>query len=68
MAQHPSVLKRAQDELDTVIGPDRLPGYSDRPDLPYIEAIVKEVLRWHSVTPMGGAFELPEVVSPFRSS
>lgn len=37
---------RAQQELDTVIGSARLPDFQDRDSLPYIGAIVKEVLRY----------------------
>jgi len=36
-----------------VIGKDRLPVFSDRDNLPYVEATVKEALRWHPVAPMG---------------
>lgn len=53
MVLHPAVMRRAQEELDTVVGTDRLPTFSDRPNLPYIEAIVKEVARWNTVVPMG---------------
>ena len=53
MTQYPEVQKKAQLELDTVIGQDRLPDFSDLQSLPYIRAIVKEVLRWHIVAPIG---------------
>ncbi|KAF4473096.1 O-methylsterigmatocystin oxidoreductase [Fusarium albosuccineum] len=53
MTIFPDVQKKAQEEIDRVIGHDRLPTSSDRPSLPYIEATVKEVLRWHPVAPMG---------------
>ncbi|KAH9042935.1 cytochrome P450 [Lactarius deliciosus] len=49
---YPEVQKRAQAELDSVISRDRLPTYDDRPRLPYIEAMTKELLRWHMVTPL----------------
>ncbi|KAF8483917.1 cytochrome P450 [Russula ochroleuca] len=49
----PQVQRRAQAELDVVIGRDRLPTFDDRPRLPYIEALCKELLRWQMVTPMG---------------
>ena len=49
----PEVQKRAQEELDSVISRDRLPTYDDKPRLPYIEAMSKELLRWHMVTPLG---------------
>ncbi|TFK92448.1 cytochrome P450 [Polyporus arcularius HHB13444] len=53
MAMYPLVQKKAQQELETVLGFGRLPEFSDRPSLPYVQAIVKELLRWHSVTPLG---------------
>ncbi|KAL4803060.1 cytochrome P450 [Aspergillus unguis] len=53
MALHPEIQRKAQAELNSVIGPTRLPAFSDRPNLPYIEALVKETLRWHPVAPMG---------------
>jgi cytochrome P450 len=52
----PQVQRRAQAELDAVIGRDRLPTCDDRPRLPYIEALCKELMRWHMVTPMGTSF------------
>ncbi|PYH85820.1 cytochrome P450 [Aspergillus uvarum CBS 121591] len=53
MALYPDVQRKAQEEIDRVIGSDRLPTDTDRPNLPYIDAIVKEALRWHPVGPMG---------------
>ncbi|KAF8965476.1 cytochrome P450 [Flammula alnicola] len=50
---HPEVQVKAQEELDRVVGRDRLPEFSDRSSLPYINAIVKEVLRWNPVAPLG---------------
>ncbi|KIP11873.1 hypothetical protein PHLGIDRAFT_63040, partial [Phlebiopsis gigantea 11061_1 CR5-6] len=32
--------------IDAVIGSERLPFLSDRKDLPYVESLMKEVLRW----------------------
>ncbi|KAF9445054.1 cytochrome P450 [Macrolepiota fuliginosa MF-IS2] len=49
----PDVQRRAQQELDSVVGTDRLPDFSDKPNLPYLSAIIKEVLRWNPATPMG---------------
>ena len=54
MALNPDALKKAQEELDRVVGSDRLPDFSDQVDLPYISAIVKEVLRWGCPLPIGG--------------
>jgi len=53
MSRNPEVQKRAQQEIDRVVGTDRLPDSGDRINLPYVDAIVKEVLRWHPIGPMG---------------
>lgn len=45
MLRHPEVVKKAQTEIESVLGRDQLPTLSDRPDLPYIDCIVKEVMR-----------------------
>ncbi|KAF7541762.1 hypothetical protein G7Z17_g11875 [Cylindrodendrum hubeiense] len=46
MVLHPEIQEKARDQLDSVIGPDRLPEFSDRGSLPYIEHIVQEVYRY----------------------
>lgn len=51
MTLYPDVQKKAQAEIDAVVGPDRLPSFSDRASLPYIEALAKEILRWNAVLP-----------------
>jgi cytochrome P450 len=53
LALFPQVQRRAQAELDAVVGRDRLPTFDDRPRLPYIEALCKELMRWLMVTPIG---------------
>ncbi|KAF0325749.1 cytochrome p450 oxidoreductase [Colletotrichum asianum] len=53
MAKFPEAQRRAQEEIDRVVGSDRLPTVSDRDNLPYLEALIKEVLRWHTIAPMG---------------
>ncbi|KAI0646477.1 CyP450 monooxygenase [Trametes meyenii] len=53
MTNFPDVQAKAQAELDAVVGPERLPNFDDRPALPYINALVKECLRWHVVVPLG---------------
>ena len=49
----PSAQRKAQLELDTVIGSDRLPTVEDISSLPYIQAILMEVSRWAPVLPLG---------------
>ena len=56
MALYPEVQKKAQEEIDAVVGPNRLPDFEDRPFLPYINAITKESMRWHLVGPLGKPF------------
>ncbi|OAX35687.1 cytochrome P450 [Rhizopogon vinicolor AM-OR11-026] len=50
---HPEVQAKAQADIDRVIGKDRLPDFNDRPALPYVDAILRETLRWNPVFPMG---------------
>ncbi|KAG8908736.1 hypothetical protein FRB99_002974 [Tulasnella sp. 403] len=49
---HPDAQKQAQQELDSVVGPDRLPTAEDLPNLPYVQAFVKEVYRMRPVAPL----------------
>ena len=53
MALYPEVQRKAQTEIDQVVGNSRLPYFSDQDALPYVQAVLKEVLRWHPVTPLG---------------
>ncbi|KAL0563214.1 cytochrome p450, partial [Marasmius crinis-equi] len=53
MVLHQDAQKKAQAEIDRVVGHERLPGLSDRESLPYVEALYKEVLRYRPVTPLG---------------
>ena len=45
MVLYPDVQRKAQDELDEVIGADRLPDFEDRKNLPYVNALCKEIQR-----------------------
>ena len=53
MVLHPEVQKKAQAEIDAIVGPNRLPDFHDRPSLPYINAVLKESSRWNLVAPLG---------------
>ena len=53
MVENPHVWKRAQAEIDAVIGTNRFPEFDDRSALPYVDAIVRETLRWKPVGPLG---------------
>jgi hypothetical protein len=45
MVLHPEVFKKAQTEIDQVIGDDRLVDFDDQNSLPYFRCVFKEVLR-----------------------
>ena len=53
MATHPEVQRKAQAELDAVVGPKRLPTFADRSSLPYVNALVTECLRWKPTAQLG---------------
>lgn len=55
MVLFPDVQKKAQAELDRVVGQARLPEFDDIDDVPYIRAIAMETMRWMPVTPFGVA-------------
>ncbi|KAI0258888.1 cytochrome P450 [Gloeopeniophorella convolvens] len=53
MLKYPEVQRKAQLEIDRVVGTSRLPDFIDRDALPYVAAVLKETLRWHPVAPLG---------------
>jgi cytochrome P450 len=53
MTLNQHVVAKAQAEIDQVIGKKRLPDMSDRESLPYIECVLREILRWQPATPVG---------------
>ncbi|PSR73371.1 hypothetical protein PHLCEN_2v10663 [Hermanssonia centrifuga] len=53
MAKYPDAQRKAQEELDDVLGSERLPEHSDIKRLPYIRAVLLESLRWMPALPLG---------------
>ncbi|KAI6024110.1 cytochrome P450 [Pisolithus microcarpus] len=53
MVLQPDVQRKAQEEIDRVVGTDRLPDFGDRPNLPYVEAVLLETIRWIPVSALG---------------
>ncbi|KAG6809525.1 hypothetical protein H0H92_015921 [Tricholoma furcatifolium] len=53
MVLHPECQRRAQHEIDSVVGTGRLPEFSDRGSLPYVEGILQETYRWYNTVPLG---------------
>ena len=62
MALYPEVQKKAQAEIDVVVGPNRFPDFHERPSLPYINAVVKESSRWNLVGPLGRSFQVVFII------
>src|SRR6267154_4836834 len=48
----PHVQEKAHSLIESVVGTGRLPTFQDRPSLPYVDAILRECLRWHPVLPL----------------
>ncbi|KIJ44994.1 hypothetical protein M422DRAFT_30174 [Sphaerobolus stellatus SS14] len=53
MTLYPAVQKKAQAEIAGITGGSRLPTFNDRDHLPYINALITELFRWHIAGPMG---------------
>eukprot|EP01018_Ginkgo_biloba_P031776 Gb_10323 [translate_table: standard] len=52
LLRNPQIMRKAQQELDSVVGKERIVEESDIPNLPYLQAIVKETLRLHPAGPL----------------
>nr|BAF49324.1 flavonoid 3'-hydroxylase [Lobelia erinus] len=52
LIRHPKILAQAQQELDEVVGRDRLVSESDLSQLTFFQAIIKETFRLHPSTPL----------------
>ncbi|KAJ3483992.1 hypothetical protein NLJ89_g12018 [Agrocybe chaxingu] len=60
MAANPTVQKKAQEEINRVTGGSRLPDFSDRDAMPYLEAVYREVMRYHLSVPLTVSHSLLE--------
>ena len=61
MLHHPGVMKRAQAEIDQIVGFSRMPEYDDMESLPYVNALINEVARCVYASSLHGAFLYPRV-------
>ncbi|KAH8817739.1 cytochrome P450 [Flagelloscypha sp. PMI_526] len=52
MTAYPEAQRKAQEEIDRVVGPDRLPNLQDIKNLPYIQACIRETIRWRPSAPL----------------
>jgi cytochrome P450 len=62
MTLYPDVQRKAQAEIDQIVGNSRLPKISDEGGLPYVQAVLKETLRWHPVGPLGGFVRVARIM------
>jgi cytochrome P450 len=53
MISHPTCAQKVREEIDRVVGPDRMPTFEDEPNLPYLVACIKETLRRRPPSIMG---------------
>ncbi|KAF5387458.1 hypothetical protein D9757_007765 [Collybiopsis confluens] len=53
MQLYPDVMRKAQREIDNIVGHDRMPGFQDAHSLPYVQALIKETTRWRCLAPLG---------------
>ena len=53
MAMYPEAQRKAQKEVDSIIGSGRFPTIEDQEETIYIQALILELFRWHQVTPLG---------------
>lgn len=60
MTKWPEIQKKAQEQIDAVVGEDRSPTFEDYDKLPYVIACVKDTMRWRPVAPMGFPHALAE--------
>jgi cytochrome P450 len=71
MALNQDIQRKAQVQLDNLLNFSRLPTIGDQEALPYILAIVKETLRWHTILPTGSSnrhdLRTPMLIGVFHS-
>lgn len=59
MLLHPDIQERARQETDATLGTCRLPTFEDLGLVPYIDAVIKEVLRWQPIVRLGKSETTP---------
>ncbi|KAF8325803.1 cytochrome P450 [Cantharellus anzutake] len=60
LVNHPRVMRKAQEEIDSVCDEGTMPQWSDYDRLPYVRMIIKETFRWRPPFPWGVVHELSE--------
>src|SRR5579859_5981605 len=65
-AAFPEAIEQARREIDRVVGRNRVPNWDDEKDLPYCQAMIKEVQRWRSVAILSGLPHAPTKDDEYR--
>ncbi|RPD77315.1 cytochrome P450 [Lentinus tigrinus ALCF2SS1-7] len=60
MLLYPAVQERARSEVEKVLGTHRLPTFDDFGSIPYVDALIRETLRWHPIVPLDLPHKLRE--------
>ncbi|KAF5333831.1 hypothetical protein D9758_017428 [Tetrapyrgos nigripes] len=53
LVKNPDAQRKGQLAVDELTGGERLPDFSDIESVPYIDALLREALRWNPVVPLG---------------
>ncbi|CAH2325463.1 vitamin D 25-hydroxylase [Pelobates cultripes] len=53
MALYPNIQGQVQKEIDFVVGPNRIPTFEEKNQMPYTEAVLHEILRFCNIAPLG---------------
>lgn len=64
MLMYPEKRRLAQEEIDRVVGSERLPTIKDRDSLPYVGAFIKESMRWRITVPLSESRYPPSCLWP----
>ncbi|CAL1274088.1 unnamed protein product [Larinioides sclopetarius] len=62
LSKHPDVQKKIQDELDSAVGRERLPSWTDKQNLPYLDATIQELSR------VAALFQITTMYSNFKET
>lgn len=63
MLLKPGIQAKAQREIDSIVGTERLPTLADKESLPYVNCVVHESLRWSVAVPLG-SYTFPQQSDP----
>ncbi|KAF3331288.1 cytochrome P450 93A2-like protein [Carex littledalei] len=62
LINHPKIMQKLREEIDRIVGKDRVVGEADVPNLPYLNAVVKEIMRIHPAAPIAYRISTKETI------